>query len=44
MKRDLICPECKRPLTIGVMHHAATLAEKDRPEGFRAKIVLVLLN
>ncbi len=37
MKRDLICPECKRPLTIGVMHRVATLAEKDRPEGFQAK-------
>ncbi len=37
LKRDLICPECKRPLTIGVMHRVATLAKKDRPEGFQAK-------
>lgn len=37
MKRDLLCPECKRPLTIGVMHRVATLAEKDRPEGFISK-------
>lgn len=37
LKRDLICPQCKRPLTIGVMHRVATLAENDRPEGFQPK-------
>ncbi len=36
-KRDMLCPVCKRPLTIGVMHRVAELAEKDRPEGFQAK-------
>jgi uncharacterized protein (TIGR00375 family) len=37
LKRDLLCPVCKKPLTIGVMHRVATLAEKDRPEGFQNK-------
>lgn len=37
LKRDLLCPVCRKPLTIGVMHRVATLAEKDRPEGFQAK-------
>lgn len=29
-----LCPVCKRPLTIGVMHRVEELAEKDREEGF----------
>ncbi len=37
VKRSLLCPNCKKPLTIGVMHRVETLAEKDRPEGFQAK-------
>ncbi len=37
MKRDLLCPVCRKPLTIGVMHRVAQLAEKDRPEGYQAK-------
>lgn len=37
LKRGLLCPSCKRPLTIGVMHRVATLAEKDRPAGFQAE-------
>lgn len=37
LKRNLICPVCKRPLTIGVMHRVEQLAEKDRPSDFKAK-------
>ncbi|HSX58530.1 MAG TPA: endonuclease Q family protein [Candidatus Saccharimonadales bacterium] len=37
VKRNLLCPNCKKPLTIGVMHRVETLAEKDRPEGFTNK-------
>ena len=36
-RNSLLCPVCKRPLTIGVMHRVEQLAEKDRPEGFQAK-------
>ena len=36
LKRGLLCPICRRPLTIGVMHRVAQLAEKDRPEGFKS--------
>lgn len=36
LKRDMLCPVCRRPLTIGVMHRVAQLAEKDRPEGYKA--------
>jgi uncharacterized protein (TIGR00375 family) len=32
--RGIICPKCKKKLTIGVMHRVEQLAEKDRPEGF----------
>jgi len=35
--RGMLCPVCKRPLTIGVMHRVAQLAEADRPEGFVAE-------
>jgi uncharacterized protein (TIGR00375 family) len=31
--RDGICPECGKPLTVGVLHRVAVLA--DRPEGHR---------
>ncbi len=34
---SLLCPVCKKPLTIGVMHRVEQLAEKDRPEDFVAK-------
>lgn len=34
---SMLCPVCKRPLTIGVMHRVEKLAEKTRPEGFLAK-------
>jgi uncharacterized protein (TIGR00375 family) len=34
-KRDNICPVCKKPLTIGVMHRVEELA--DRQEGFKPK-------
>jgi uncharacterized protein (TIGR00375 family) len=37
LKRGLLCPKCKRPLTIGVMHRVEQLAEDDRQEGFEAK-------
>lgn len=37
VKRGLLCPVCQRPLTIGVMQRVETLAEKDRPEGFKPK-------
>ena len=32
MKKDSICPVCRKPLTIGVLHRIEELA--DRPEGF----------
>lgn len=32
-KYNKICPKCKRPLTIGVLHRVEELA--DRPEGFK---------
>ncbi len=35
MKADNICPVCRRPLTIGVLHRVEELA--DRPEGFVPK-------
>lgn len=37
LNRGLLCPNCRRPLTIGVMHRVATLAEKSRGEGFQAQ-------
>ena len=36
-KRGIICPHCKKNLTIGVMHRVEDLADKKRPEGFVAK-------
>jgi len=36
-KDGVICPTCKKKLTIGVMHRVEQLAHKDRPEVFRAK-------
>lgn len=36
-RESLLCPVCKKPLTIGVMHRVEQLAEKDRPEGYQAK-------
>jgi uncharacterized protein (TIGR00375 family) len=35
IKRSLLCPNCNKPLTIGVMHRIETLAEKDRPENYK---------
>jgi uncharacterized protein (TIGR00375 family) len=32
-ERDGICPECHKPLTVGVLHRVAELA--DRPDGYR---------
>ncbi len=32
-ERDGVCPECHKPLTVGVLHRVAELA--DRPEGYR---------
>jgi uncharacterized protein (TIGR00375 family) len=32
-KANYLCPKCKKPLTIGVMHRVEKLA--DRPEGFK---------
>jgi len=29
-----ICPVCKKPLTIGVLHRVEELAEANRPEGY----------
>ncbi|HEY4694798.1 MAG TPA: endonuclease Q family protein [Candidatus Nanoarchaeia archaeon] len=37
LKRGLLCPNCGRALTIGVMHRVEQLAEKDRPEGYLAE-------
>ena len=31
--RDGVCPECNKPLTVGVLHRVAELA--DRPDGYR---------
>jgi len=36
-KDGVICPKCKKKLTIGVMHRVEQLADKDRPEGFKPK-------
>ncbi|MEX0621960.1 MAG: endonuclease Q family protein [Candidatus Woykebacteria bacterium] len=33
-KAGMICPKCRRRLTIGVMHRVEQLADKNRPEGF----------
>src|SRR6201995_2521426 len=33
-ERDGVCPECHKPLTVGVLHRVAELA--DRPDGCRA--------
>jgi len=33
-KLGLICPKCKKTLTVGVMHRVEQLAEKDRAENF----------
>jgi len=35
IKMGNICPVCRKPLTIGVLHRVETLA--DRPEGFKPK-------
>src|SRR6201996_972561 len=32
-ERDGVCPECNKPLTVGVLHRVAELA--DRPDGYR---------
>ncbi len=32
-ERDGLCPECHKPLTVGVLHRVAELA--DRPDGYR---------
>ena len=32
-ERDGVCPECHKPLTVGVLHRVAELA--DRPDGYR---------
>lgn len=34
-KANYLCPKCRKPLTIGVMHRVEKLA--DRPEGYRPK-------
>lgn len=34
LKRGLLCPNCRRPLTIGVMHRVAQLADENRSEGY----------
>lgn len=34
-RESLLCPICKRPLTIGVMHRVQSLADKKRPEGYQ---------
>lgn len=36
-KKGTICPNCKKKLTIGVMHRVEDLADKKRPEGFVPK-------
>src|SRR6201996_2943213 len=33
LARDGVCPECNKPLTVGVLHRVAELA--DRPDGYR---------
>jgi len=35
--KGIICPRCKKKLTVGVMHRVEQLAEKDRGEGFVSK-------
>ncbi len=35
LKKDNICPQCNKPLTIGVLHRVEQLA--DRPEGYKPK-------
>lgn len=34
-KHNLICPKCKKPVTVGVLHRVTEIA--DRPEGFKPK-------
>ena len=34
---SIICPNCKKKLTIGVMHRVEQLASKNRPESFNPK-------
>jgi len=34
-KEGIICPQCKKKLTIGVMHRVEQLADKSRSEGFK---------
>lgn len=34
-KYGIICPNCKKKLTIGVMHRVQQLADKNRPQGFK---------
>ena len=36
-KEGIICPQCKKKLTIGVMHRVGQLASKDRAEDFDPK-------
>jgi len=36
-KLGIICPQCKKKLTIGVMHRVEELADKNRREGFDPK-------
>jgi len=36
-KLGIICPQCKKKLTIGVMHRVEELAEKSRKEGYNPK-------
>jgi len=35
--KGIICPKCKKKLTIGVMHRVEQLAAKNRGEGFKPK-------
>ena len=41
-KHDNICPECGKPLVLGVMHRVNDLA--DRPEGFQPKDIIPFKN
>lgn len=34
-KHNLICPKCKKPVTVGVLHRVSEIA--DRPDGFKPK-------
>ena len=36
-KLGIICPTCKKKLTVGVMHRVEELADKARPEGHRSQ-------